>query len=82
MESWFRLGEAHRSKCAMYDAKPPILVCAQLSHNETVQSYGIRLVSLTATRSTLHWACRCVCSSNKYKEFNEWEKKKKKMLRL
>lgn len=37
----FRLGEAHRSKCALYDAKPPILVSQQLSHNETLQSYNV-----------------------------------------
>lgn len=32
----FRLGEAHRSKCALYDAKLPILVSKQLSHCEMI----------------------------------------------
>lgn len=39
----FRLDEAHRSKCALYDAKPPILVSEQLSHNANmIHSYIVK----------------------------------------
>lgn len=59
----FRLDEAHRSKCALYDAKPPILASEQLSHNEydTVVLY---VVSVSVQRRpyavAVHFGYECV----------------------
>lgn len=80
------LGEAHRSKYALYDAKPPILVSQQLSHNETIQSYNVYIRRFIYGHTFVCICeCGCCCSLNgrmcDTREREREEKRKKKKLK-
>lgn len=62
--SWcivFRLGEAHRSKCALYDAKLPILVSKQPKPNETIYNSRVYIGLLLHIRAIRSFVCIGEC---------------------
>lgn len=83
--SWcivFRLGEAHRSKCALNDAKLPILVSKQPKPNETIYNSRVYIGLLLHIRAIRSFVCIGECdvlikhSYIRYKELKPSEMKK------